>query len=337
MVDFSIPKTFVQTEPLRPVRLQTDLPQLADLIESAFAHTMDSGGRSALQEMRTLGQLGPGLVVLSHLNDMVQGMSMGYVWEDEGRIVGNVSVYPADIPTDMGRTWIFANVAVYESYRGRGIANRLMSVSLDMIRRKTLHGHAILQVDHDNAAAIHLYRKHGFRAERAWTHWRRGGFLPVPERPQPPAPLRITQRTFRDMPLEMALAERVRPQSRGGVDWLRPTHPHTFRRSLGARLNGWLNFRDVQRLVVRSPSRDALWAWLQIESALGSMNHQLTLMSHPDAPIEASESLIDSAIRRYSREPLLLPHPHDDTRLANHLRHAGFRQRRTVIHMRYTF
>src|SRR5574342_691521 len=102
---------------LRPVNLRTDLEQLADLIEIAFASSMDSGGRAAVQDLRSLSGVGIGLSVLAGLDSLVQGMESGYVWYSGGRLVGNVSVYPSPDP----RVWVIVNVAVHPDDQRRGI------------------------------------------------------------------------------------------------------------------------------------------------------------------------------------------------------------------------
>ena len=128
-----------QTPPpggLHPVKLSRDLADLADLIEIAFADAMDDSGRAALREMRALSKMGAGLDMLGRLNDLAVGISHGYVWIADGKLVGNVSVYPADWPSQLGRAWIIANVAVHPAYQRRGIARRLMQASLEMIQRR---------------------------------------------------------------------------------------------------------------------------------------------------------------------------------------------------------
>lgn len=324
-----------QEQGLRPVNLQTDLSQLADLIESAFSSSMDSSGRAAVREMRYLGRVGVGLGLLSGLNELVQGMNLGYVWQENGRIVGNVSVYPADVPKDLGRHWIIANVAVYPEYRGRGIAKRLMQASLDMIRQRA-GGVAILQVDHDNTTALNLYRQLGFTQERAWSQWRRNGFQPsVPTQPPPVSPHRVVQRKLGDSAAELRLAQRVRPSILGGVDWLRPTHLNTFRLDFFTRFNNWLNLREVQRLVIRDDARRDLLAWLQIETAFGVAQNQFTFMALPQHTLTAAHDLIGLGVRRFSRETINLHHPHDDELVAEVLRAYHFSCYRTVIHMKH--
>ncbi len=345
MAGITLPNRTVRTEGIRPVNLQTDLGDLADLIEAAFANTMDAGGRAAIREMRQLSRIGAGLGVLSRLSDLAQGMSMGYVWVVDGRIVGNVSVYPADLPRDMGKGWIIANVAVYPEYQGRGIASRLMDASMNMIRSRS-SGMAILQVDDDNTIARHMYRKMGFVEEGTWTQWRRS-YYRATETEAPPSDLpRIKQRRLGDAPYELALAQQVRPQSQGGMDWLRPTHMDTFRLSLVKRVGNWLNLRDIQRLVIRVPEHDpvppallhedpgALLGWLQIETAFGVNSRQLTFMAHPGYVESCAQALIGLAVRRFGHEGLNIHHPKDDVAVSRVLRRLHFNPTRTVVHMR---
>jgi ribosomal protein S18 acetylase RimI-like enzyme len=323
------------TNGLRPVNLQTDLGQLADLIETAFSSTMDSGGRSAIREMRQLSRLGIGLGLISSMNDLAQGMSLGYVWVEDGQIVGNVSVYPADYPRELGKAWIIANVAVYPAYRGRGIAKRLMAASLNMIRQRS-GGIAVLQVDEGNDIARAMYHKLGFVDERVFTQWYRGRYLPPQRRElSPDYPFRVVGRKLGDSGRELALAQSVRPQDRGGLDWIRPTHIETFRLSPWRRLVNWLNLRTLQRLVVRDEATDSLRAWLQVETSVGVTSHQLLLMVRPDDDPALADALVRTAVRRFGGDGLTMHHPVDDLAVTDVLRQHQFTTRRTVVHMRY--
>src|SRR5215208_3180724 len=111
---------------------------------------MDSNGRAAVREMRSLSHLGPGLSVLLGMNDLAQGVGLGFVWIEDGRLVGNTSIYPGNLPGNS--TWIIANVAVHPDYRGRGIASQLVQASLDTIQRRSRSQHvaAVLQVEAGN-------------------------------------------------------------------------------------------------------------------------------------------------------------------------------------------
>ncbi len=319
---------------MRPVNLQTDLSQLADLIEKAFASTMDTGGRSAIREMRQLSRLGIGLGLVSSMNDLAQGMSMGYVWVENGQIVGNVSVYPADYPRDLGKAWIIANVAVYPEYRGRGIATQLMDASLEMIRKRS-GGVAVLQVDENNTVARQIYRKLGFVDERVFTQWYRGCYLPSGRlKSNQDYDFRVVGRKLGDSQRELALAQAVRPQQQGGLDWLRPTHIQTFRLSTWRRFVNWMNLRTVQRLVVRDDADDSLRAWMQIETSMGVTTHQLLLMTRANDTPDLADALVRQAVRRFGGDGLTIHHPADDLPVTDVLRQCHFSARRSVLHMR---
>ncbi|MFZ4815961.1 MAG: GNAT family N-acetyltransferase [Phototrophicaceae bacterium] len=319
-----------RTDGLRPVNLQTDLADLADLIETAFSHTMDTGGRAAVREMRQLSHLGLGLGLLSRLNDLAQGMSLGYVWVADGKVVGNVSIFPADLPREFGKSWIIANVAVYAHYRRRGIAKHLMHAALDLIR--TNGGRVYLQVDYDNEAARHLYRSLGFIEERVWTQWKHTPYRSAPNIELPPE-VRVTQRRLGDVYHEQNLAEIDRPPALGGLDWLKPSHESTFRLTPAKRLSNWLALRDQQRLVVRGQA-DHLLGWLQIESSGTLMSRNLTLMTHPDARGAVARALLGLVMRRFGRDMILMNHPQDDSLVNEVLIQYEFQAQRTVMHMR---
>lgn len=210
---------FVQEGP-RPVNLRTDLGQLADLIEIAFASSMDSNGRAAVREMRTMSNL-PGIGLIGGLNSLMQGMGMGQVWIADGRLVGNVSIYPADGIGYDGRDWVIVNVAVHPDYQRRGIAQQLMQASMQMIAQQGGRK-AMLQVDADNPVARRLYQRLGFFEERGWTSWRRGGVYHVPQPFAAEERIHIVRRQSSDWQAEYALAEHVRPAAMGGLGWLRP-------------------------------------------------------------------------------------------------------------------
>ena len=244
---------------LHPVKLSRDLGDLADLIEISFADAMDDSGRAAIQEMRALSKMGAGLDVLGRLNDLASGISHGYVWIADNRLVGNVSVYPADWPLSSGRAWIIANVAVHPAYQRRGIARHLMQASLDMIRRRG-GGKAVLQVDYDNHSAIGLYETLGFIKERAFTTWWRSAMA------SPPSPLdatlddtiHITRRKQSEWQAERDLVQRVRPNTRGGLGWLKPLHDDMFRPSWWQRVLNFFTFSSKERLIIRSDDGDTL-------------------------------------------------------------------------------
>lgn len=318
---------------LRPVNLRTDLVPLADLIEVAFADTMDSSGRAAVREMRTLSRLGPGLSLLLGMNDLAQGVGLGYVWIEDGRLVGNTSVYPANTPT--GATWIIANVAVNPAYRGHGIARQLVQASLEMIRKRsrTRPATAVLQVEADNDIARHLYDQLGFVAELSWTQWRRSSTARNPLPFNDPS-VYITRRRANEWRAEYALAQRLRSQ--GGMGWLRPLHPSLFHRPLLKWLGDIFSFRSFERLAIHD-DHDILRAVMWVESAFAASTVQLTMMVEPEFQGKYDEALINLMTRRYSmRSALTLEHPTADVITADVLRKYQFSPQRTLVHMHWS-
>lgn len=335
MVSLSVPSNSASvTEGLRPVNLRTDLAPLADLIELAFSDSMDSSGRAAVREMRTLSRMGAGLSVLAGVSELTQGISLGYVWVSDGKLVGNVSVYPATWPSSLGNGWIIANVAVHPDYRGRGIARQLLEASLDMIRKRggTI---AVLQVEEQNTVARHLYDRLGFVTERVWTHWRRSATTRVPA-PMENEPVHITRRRPGEWRAEFALAEKLRPASMGGIGWMRPLHLGLFRRPVTSVIGDWINLRSIERLVIHSQDERSLRAVLWMEAAFAAASVQLTLMVEPEYQGWYDEALLNLAVRRYgTRQPITLEHPADETVTNAVLRQYQFRPHRTLVHMRW--
>ena len=75
---------------------------------------------------------------------------------DRGRVVGTVALIP------MGNSTLeLAKMAVDPESRGRGIGDKLMLACIDHARTAGAHS-LILESNTKQAAAIELYRKHGF-------------------------------------------------------------------------------------------------------------------------------------------------------------------------------
>lgn len=292
---------------------------------------MDSSGRSALREMRTMARLSFGMLPLARLNDLTVGISLGFVWEEDGKLVGNVSVYPAKLPRSIGPSWIIANVGVHPLYQRRGIARRLMLRAMEMIRDKG-GTQALLQVDDHNTGAIELYKGLGFASERTFTTYRRSPSLRFPESPLAERPY-IRRRRRGEWKQEMALATELRPEERGGIGWLRPIVPELFRPDVVRGLRDFVNMRSLDRLVVE-PESSQLQSVMWVERAFGATT-RLSLMVHPSRAGIDDEALLGSYVRQSGGNTLTIEHPKDDEALRAVLDRYRFFEQRTVIHMRW--
>ncbi len=150
--------------PLRPLDLTRDLAQVADLVELSFAERLDADGRRYIRQMRQAAH-NPGLLGLS---GKVAPAFGGFVWEHEGRIIGNLNMLPVVALNQ--RATLIANVAVHPQHRRQGIAQALTEAALEAISRQGIR-QAWLQADADNTAALELYAGLGFRERARRTTW----------------------------------------------------------------------------------------------------------------------------------------------------------------------
>ncbi len=105
---------------LRKLDMRRDLHKVADLVELCFYDTLDPEGKQYLKEMRKAAQNASMLGWASSMIDQAPMPPSGYVWEEDGQLVGNLSLIPINIKGKRG--YMIANVATHPDYRGRGIA-----------------------------------------------------------------------------------------------------------------------------------------------------------------------------------------------------------------------
>ena len=153
---------------LRPLNILRDLPSVADLIELCFSSTMDSDGRRYIQDMRRAGKDNSFLKWANRVADTTSLPLTGYIWEQDGRIVGNVSLVP--FRHKGGRLYLVANVAVHPDYRKRGIARALTIRAVEHAHEKKVND-IWLHVRADNFDAINLYAALGFVERARRTTW----------------------------------------------------------------------------------------------------------------------------------------------------------------------
>src|ERR1044071_2801092 len=123
MSSITIPVKREENPHVRSLNVLRDLPHVADLIELCFSSTMDRDGQRYINDMRRDSNDDS---FLRWANRMPESSSLpmtGYVWEENGKIVGNASLIPF---RDHGqRIYLIANIATHPDYRRRGIARTL--------------------------------------------------------------------------------------------------------------------------------------------------------------------------------------------------------------------
>ncbi len=217
----------IQTPPgtIRSFDLARDGDVVADLIEEAFALKNDPDGQVLLIQMRENARR------LKQTAWMpLAGSTLGFVWEVERRLVGNISVIP--YLYNGRRLHLIANVAVAPDFRSQGIAKALISRALRFSHQSGVR-EAWLQVKRDNEVAIRMYQQLGFRQDHCLDIWKKGA-SPVLSHTQHyryPSLFEVRNREFGDW--------------KSQKEWLRLNYPPVTR---------WYSPLDFANL---SP-----WAWI---------------------------------------------------------------------------
>ncbi len=160
----------VSNATIRPLLMKKDLRVVADLIESSFSLQNDVDGQAFLKQMRQAYRISNAIgdPELWSENDLM--MVPGFVWEERGVIIGNVSIIP--FPHHGQKECLIANVAVLPAYRRKGVARALTYHAIAYLRRRG-HYRIWLQVNQQNEAAIALYHGLGFVDHCCRTTWHR--------------------------------------------------------------------------------------------------------------------------------------------------------------------
>ena len=200
---------------IRMMDLTKDLDVIADLIEMCFPISSDPDGQSYVREMRKAAR---DMRIMGWLNRVAEfgtTRSAGFVWEEDGEVIGNLSLIPF---TEGGRrVHLIANVAVRPDHRRRGIGRALTVHALGHLRRKG-DQKTWLQVREDNPPAVELYRSVGFSPQAVRTTWRI-------------KPGEVNRSTVSRMP-EIRLRRRAASDWDAQQAWLAETYPQLLRWNL---------------------------------------------------------------------------------------------------------
>jgi ribosomal protein S18 acetylase RimI-like enzyme len=153
-----------QSEHIRRVESPADLLAVADLIEIAFDLKNDPEGQAVIRQMRRVAHQRTPATIRA-----LRTSTEGFVWVENDEIVGNITLMHFH-KLSKPRTLI-ANVAVAPAYQGLGIATALTDYVMRYLDNKPT-AEIWLQVRSDNAPAIHIYSKYGFKFEHAIAQWR---------------------------------------------------------------------------------------------------------------------------------------------------------------------
>jgi ribosomal protein S18 acetylase RimI-like enzyme len=298
---------------LRPVDPRRDLSQLADVIEIAFADSLDPAGRRMAAEMRRYGRLGWLGWLVGHLFLPPAAYPHGYVWVNDGRVVANASLMPVQGAPER---WVLANVAVDPKFRRRGIARSLVGACLDMARRRGVR-EVVLQVKSDNTGARRLYESFGFAARATRVTWRGA-------RPGASTEIRgavmARQRRPDEWQAHYDLARRLAPM---GLVWPHPLRPGLFRPASWPGAEAWAHWVWPNE----GPPRAALSTRMD---AFGES--QFYMLCEPSARGSAEQPLLERALAGYRRGGMTAVEC-DEGDSDDVLRRMGFREEHRLTWM----
>ena len=307
---------------LQPVDLTRHIGGIADLIELCFAADMDAGGRTVIREMRFVSRFGWALSALNALGLAQYPWLQGFVWVEEGKVVGCVNAQPA---IDQAGAWLIANVAVHPRFRRQGIALAMMRATLDFIRRRNGVS-ALLQADDENQSAIELYHRLGFVHLATHTAWARPGLTSAPD--WPATDLMIRPRRREEWAEDLVLAQRVRPE---GFLWNQPLRAADFSPTLMRAFDHWLAAQREEHWVAEDPQTHQMVGslWARINYPEGD---RLMLCAHPDYQGRVEKPLLAEGLHRVAQRPWLtrIEHPAGDAAAEAVLREYKFEPGRVL-------
>ena len=308
------------TSHLRAFNARTDMGAVADLVELCFADTLDEGGRSYLRHMRSAARTPGALSWITSAFEWDYMPMTGYVWLQDGRLVGNATLIPFFLTGR--RCYLIANVAVHPDYRRRGIGRSLTNRAIEHARRRRSPS-VWLHVRQENEAAVTLYRSLGFDERMRRTTW--FGLQDYTPAVQPPG-VTFTSPLPRDWEIQRTWLHEAYPPE---VSWHMPYQTNALHPGLlGSFFRFFFSFYITQWAALRESSLLGAAAW----QAMGGPANYLWLAAPPDVDENVVHALLVHARRHIpSQRPLTLDYPAGQ--FSSAIQKAGFEAQQTLIWM----
>jgi ribosomal protein S18 acetylase RimI-like enzyme len=307
---------------IRRVNPRRDMEGIAILLESAFAGELDPYGRHMVREMRVFGRAGWLGWLIGRIFLPPAAYPQGFVWLEAGRLVGNASLLPV---AGFSERWVMANVAVDAAHRRQGVARELVDASLNLARDRGAK-EVVLQVRHDNQAALALYDGMGFEALTTRTTWYRPAGRWIP---QGQTPAEVRQRTQGEWSQQWELARSVYPE---GLIWPFPPYAALFRP------------RPLEGLV--SIDGRSHWVAFEADRLIGSLSTyldlnrvglRLVMMVTPANRGSIESSLLAATLQAANAEHTAMSLDYEMGVADDDLLGMGFRPEHTLTWMRLRF
>lgn len=290
--------------------------------EVQIAQSKDDNHAMEQQMVQALRTYGPIDAMLSHT-------APAFVWEENGRVLGNVSVQRNPTRPD---TWVIGNVATHPEHRNRGISSTLMRAAIEFAQQQRGARYAALQVVDGNHPAMRVYHKLGFRHIGAATRYQRSSvWTQLPQSPVELLPLATlpTVRSARWSDRDMVW-NATRANVPDALTYAEPFEESPYH--LGWRWSLNNNFGGNREHWHVGPH-----GAVRTRANFEVNDHYIELMLLDTASVADGVTLLAAALQRfadYISKSLLTTqaHPHDASHEA--LKLMGFMPRQTFVHMR---
>jgi ribosomal protein S18 acetylase RimI-like enzyme len=305
---------------IRPVDPRRDLSPIADLIELCFAHQMDDDGRDYLRHIRRAARDSQYQRWVKGANEQVSVPLFGYVWEEDGQIIGNLSI----IPFKQGATWryLIANVATHPNYRGRGIARQLTQKGIEHTRQRGASA-VWLQVRDDNPVAYQLYLHLGFQERARRTTWNQ---VEIPPPLLPLNHVQVSARKASEWPQQAGWLQQIYP---GEVAWNLNFSAERYAPGL---VRSLIRFFNNERVEQWSVHRGGLLLGMAIWDAGVFNSETVWVAPNPECENLALQALV-TVLRNQVTTPRPLSFNYPAGRGCSAFQQTGFTPHNTLIWM----
>jgi ribosomal protein S18 acetylase RimI-like enzyme len=310
---------------IRPIRLRTDINEVANLVDLCFAEHMDTEGRAYLQNIRRIGREGNPYYLDATSPESSPVPFHGYVWEENHRIIGNITlIYGQKNNQDV---YFIANVSVDPNQRGQGIGHKLTKRALQHVREHRAKS-VILQVREDNPIAIHLYESLGFYELTRRTTW--GYDHAIEEQTiKYLNPIKLKNRSSEHWQQQKKWLQQLYPEK---VTWFLPFSLPRYEPGFLNALNRWLNSESIHFYEALDGER---LIGLATFEKINSYQDFIWIATSP-AYEELSIPALASMIAEKSSHPQNLQLNYPAHRAVNAFYSAGFKELNTLIWMENT-
>lgn len=295
---------------------------MAGLMDLCFGDSLDQHGRGAVREMEALSRSGP---LLWFLGSVTPNWQLGFVWVENGKLVGNVSTQMSEYDK---HTWLIANVAVHPDYRRRGFATALTTAAVELAQQNNAR-RVLLQVHQHNTDAFTLYRDLGFDVITTRSTWERVSVLEPVSLTVPDVEVRPARREEWESDYNFVALQRP-----AGFNWLHPLRKEDWRPSFWRSLSNFLvGARDEHWLAIDHSTRKLAGAFY-IAAGFAATD-DLNFVIRPEWQGRLERPLLATALRRLGRRPwaVRVDHPTPDDAAESALQEFGFRKLQTLVWM----